>query len=115
MKTNIILPIAGHGQRFIDGGYATPTEAATIGVIGALILAWSSKSLNFKSFLDSLMGAVKTSCKINFIIVGAAFLSVAMGYTGIPKQLGQIVNDFIEDTKKEVEEYKEEMINWKPE
>ena len=30
-------------------------------------------------------------------------------------QVGQIVNDFIEDTKKEVEEYKEEMINWKPE
>ena len=78
----------------IYGGYATPTEAATIGVIGALILAWSSKSLNFKSFMDSLMGAVKTSCMINFIIVGAAFLSVAMGYTGIPKQLGQIVNDF---------------------
>ena len=78
----------------IYGGYATPTEAATIGVIGALILAWSSKSLNFKSFMDSLLGAVKTSCMINFIIVGAAFLSVAMGYTGIPKQLGQIVNDF---------------------
>ena len=78
----------------IYGGYATPTEAATIGVIGALILAWSSKSLSFKSFMDSLLGAVKTSCMINFIIVGAAFLSLAMGYTGIPKQLGQVVNDF---------------------
>ena len=44
--------------------------------------------------MDSLLGAVKTSCMINFIIVGAAFLSVAMGYTGIPKQLGQVVNDF---------------------
>mgnify|MGYP003313741684 CR=1 FL=1 len=78
----------------IYGGYATPTEAATIGVIGALILAWSSKSLSFKSFMASLMGAVKTSCMINFIIVGASFLSVAMGYSGIPKQLGQIVNEF---------------------
>jgi tripartite ATP-independent transporter DctM subunit len=78
----------------IYGGYATPTEAATIGVLGALILAWSTKTLNKKSFFDSLMGAVKTSCMINFIIVGAAFLSVAMGYTGIPKQLGEIVNEF---------------------
>jgi tripartite ATP-independent transporter DctM subunit len=78
----------------IYGGYATPTEAATIGVIGALLLAWSSKTLNKNSFIDSLMGAVKTSCMINFIIVGAAFLSVAMGYTGIPKQLGQLVSDF---------------------
>ena len=77
----------------IYGGYATPTEAATIGVVGVL-LAWSSKTLNKQSFIDSLMGAVKTSCMINFIIVGAAFLSVAMGYTGIPKQLGQLVSDF---------------------
>ena len=78
----------------IYGGYATPTEAATIGVLGALFLAWSTKTLNKKSFFDSLMGAVKTSCMINFIIVGAAFLSIAMGYTGIPKQLGEIVNEF---------------------
>ena len=78
----------------IYGGYATPTEAATIGVWGALLLAWFTKTLTLKSFFDSLMGAVKTSCMINFIIVGAAFLSVAMGYTGIPKQLGEIVNQY---------------------
>ena len=78
----------------IYGGYATPTEAATIGVCGALLLAWATKTLSWQSFKESLMGAVKTSCMINFIIVGAAFLSVAMGYTGIPKQLGQIVNQY---------------------
>ena len=61
---------------------------------GALLLAWLTKTLTLKSFFDSLMGAVKTSCMINFIIVGAAFLSVAMGYTGIPKQLGEIVNQY---------------------
>ena len=78
----------------IYGGYATPTEAATIGVCGALLLAWATKTLSWQSFKESLMGAVKTSCMINFIIVGAAFLSVAMGYTGIPKQLGQIVYQY---------------------
>ncbi len=78
----------------IYGGYATPTEAATIGVCGALLLAWATKTLSWKSFKESLMGAVKTSCMINFIIVGAAFLSVAMGYTGIPKQLGEVVNQY---------------------
>ena len=78
----------------IYGGYATPTEAATIGVCGALLLAWFTKTLSWNSFKESLMGAVKTSCMINFIIVGAAFLSVAMGYTGIPKQLGEIVNQY---------------------
>jgi len=77
----------------IYGGYATPTEAATIGVCGSLLLAWASKMLSFESFMASLMGAVKTSCMISFILVGAAFLSVAMGFTGIPNQLAQFVND----------------------
>ena len=64
----------------IYGGYATPTEAATIGVIGALLLAWSSKTLNKQSFVDSLMGAVKTSCMINFIIVGAGLSGLHLSY-----------------------------------
>jgi tripartite ATP-independent transporter DctM subunit len=71
----------------IYGGYATPTEAATIGVIGALLLAWFSKSLNVKSFVDSLMGAVKTSCMINFIIVGAAFFVSCNGLYGYSKTI----------------------------
>jgi tripartite ATP-independent transporter DctM subunit len=77
----------------IYGGYSTPTEAATVGVIGALILAWLSKSLSWKSFLESLMGGVKTSCMITFILVGAAFLSTAMGFTGAPKILAGYVDE----------------------
>ena len=75
----------------IYGGYATPTEAATVGVIGALILAWFTKSLSWASFMESLMGGVRTSCMISFILVGAAFLSVALGFTGVPKILGGYV------------------------
>jgi tripartite ATP-independent transporter DctM subunit len=75
----------------IYGGVATPTEAATIGVIGALILAAASRSLTWKTFVDSLMGAMRTSCMISFILVGAAFLSIAMGFTGIPRALAAIV------------------------
>ncbi len=75
----------------IYGGVATPTEAATIGVIGALVLAASSGSLDWKTFVDSLMGAMRTSCMITFILVGAAFLSIAMGFTGIPRALANIV------------------------
>ena len=77
----------------IYGGYATPTEAATIGVLGALTLAFFSKSLSWESFLDSLMGGVKTSCMITFILVGAAFLSTAMGFTGAPKILAGYVDE----------------------
>ena len=76
----------------IYGGFATPTEAATIGVLGALALAWWSKSLNWASFMDSLMGAVRTSCMIAFILAGAAFLSIAMGFTGVPRVLASYVD-----------------------
>jgi C4-dicarboxylate transporter, DctM subunit len=78
----------------IYGGYATPTEAATIGVLGALVLAWVSKSLTWGSFMESLMGAVRTSCMIAFILGGAAFLSIAMGFTGVPRVLAGYVDSF---------------------
>jgi tripartite ATP-independent transporter DctM subunit len=75
----------------IYGGFATPTEAATMGVLGALILAVVSGSLTPASFMDSLMAAVRTSCMIAFILAGAAFLSIAMGFTGVPRVLAGYV------------------------
>jgi len=68
-------------------GIATATEAAAVGVVGALIIALVTGSLNWKSFVDSVMGATRTSVMIAFILSGAAFLSVAMGFTGIPREL----------------------------
>ena len=76
----------------IYGGVATPTEAATLGVIGALILAKASGSLNRAAFMESLLSATKTSCMIAFILVAAAFLSIAMGFTGLPRALAGWVN-----------------------
>jgi tripartite ATP-independent transporter DctM subunit len=70
-------------------GVATPTEAAMIGVAGALLLAAVTGSLNRKSFADSVMGATKTSCMIAFILAGAAFLTVAMGFTGLPRIIAE--------------------------
>lgn len=71
----------------IYAGLASPTEAAAIGVMLALLLSWVSGTLNRKSFAEALMGATRTSCMIAFILAGAAFLTVAMGYTGIPREL----------------------------
>lgn len=70
-------------------GFATATEAASIGVIGALILAGIQKSLSFKAFKESLLGATITSAMIAFILMGASFLSLAMGFTGIPRLLAE--------------------------
>jgi tripartite ATP-independent transporter DctM subunit len=71
----------------IYGGIASPTEAAVIGVLGALVLSALGGSLDTNSLRESLRGATITTCMIAFILMGAAFLTVAMGYTGIPRTL----------------------------
>ena len=70
-------------------GIASPTDAAAVGVLLSLVLSWFSGSLTRASFIDGLMGATRTSCMIAFILAGAAFLTVAMGFTGIPRRLAE--------------------------
>lgn len=73
----------------IYAGIASPTDAAAVGVVLALVLSWSSGSLSRQTFVDGLMGATRTSCMIAFILAGASFLTVAMGFTGIPRLLAE--------------------------
>jgi len=68
-------------------GVATATESAAVGVLGSLGVALWSRSLDRASFVASLMGAVKTSCMISFIILGAGYLTAAMSFTGLPGNL----------------------------
>ncbi|MEM8702688.1 MAG: TRAP transporter large permease subunit [Pseudomonadota bacterium] len=73
------------------GGWATATEAASIGVIGAFMLAAAQGSLNRKTFIDSLLGATKTSAMIALILMGATALTLAMGFTGLPRALAEFI------------------------
>lgn len=75
-------------------GIASPTDAAAVGVIFSVILAWTNKSLSLAMLKESLMGATVTSCMIAFILTGAAFLSVSMGFTGIPRNLASWIGSF---------------------
>jgi tripartite ATP-independent transporter DctM subunit len=81
----LILGVIGS----IYGGLASATEAAVVGVFLSLALSWWSNTLNWESLRDSLMAATRTSCMISFILAGAAFLTAAMGFTGIPVALAQ--------------------------
>jgi len=83
----LALIVAVIGSIYV--GVATPTEAAALGVVGALILAAGTGGLSGRSFLDGLMGAMRTSTMIVFILACAAFLTTAMGYTGVPRLLAQ--------------------------
>ena len=74
-------------------GWATATEAAAVGVVGALLLAASQKSLTFETFTQSLMGATRTSAMIALILMGASFLSLSMGFTGLPRALAGFIDN----------------------
>ena len=87
----IVLIAAVIGSIYV--GIATATEAASLGVVGALILSFFQKSLNKETFKLSLLGATKTSCMIAFILAGSAFLSLAMGFTGLPRNLAIWINE----------------------
>ncbi|MEX2536069.1 MAG: TRAP transporter large permease subunit [Trueperaceae bacterium] len=75
----------------IYAGIATPTESAAIGVLGAFLLALAYRTLTPKNFMEAVLGSVRTTCMIGMIIVGAAVLSTAMGYLGIPRTLASWV------------------------
>lgn len=77
----------------IYGGLASPTEAAVVGVVGALGIAGLSGGLGWARFAESLRGAAITTCMIAFILLGASFLTVAMGFTGIPRALAAWIGE----------------------
>ena len=85
----ILLIMVVIGSMYL--GYATATEAAAFGVIGGLVLAASQGSLTLSTFFESLMGAVRTSAMIALILAGAAFLSLSMGFTGLPRGLANLI------------------------
>jgi tripartite ATP-independent transporter DctM subunit len=87
----ILLILAVLGSIYL--GIATPTESAAIGVVGSLILAFASKSMSLKAFWEAILGAVKTNAMIMLIVVSASYLSVVVGYLGIPGKLTSFVND----------------------
>ena len=85
-----LLIVAVIGSMF--AGWATATEAAAFGVFGSLVLAAVTRTLSWRSFVDSLQGATRLSCMIMFILAGAAFLTKAMALTGIPATLAAAVS-----------------------
>ncbi|MCG8548650.1 MAG: TRAP transporter large permease subunit [Alphaproteobacteria bacterium] len=87
----VLLIVVVIGSIYI--GLATPTEAAVVGVVGALVLSFFTGTLNRRTLYQSLVGATHTSCMIVFILAAAAFLSTAMGFTGLPREVGSLISE----------------------
>jgi len=83
----VLLIVAVLGS--IYGGIATATEAAAVGVLGSLVISAAQGSLDWRTFKDSLFGGTRLYCMIAFILSGAAFLTLAMGYIGLPRHLAE--------------------------
>jgi C4-dicarboxylate transporter DctM subunit len=83
----ILLIVAVLGS--IYAGIATATEAAALGVLGSLVISAAQGSMNWKTFKESLMGGTRLYCMIALILAGAAFLTLSMGYIGLPRHLAE--------------------------
>jgi tripartite ATP-independent transporter DctM subunit len=70
-------------------GFATATEAAAVGVVGSLVLSSLQGSMSWSVFKEALMGATRLYCMIALILAGAAFLTLSMGYIGLPRHLAE--------------------------
>ncbi len=81
----LILSVLGS----IYAGIATATEAAAVGVVGAMVISGAQGSLTWHSFREALLGATRLYCMMALILAGAAFLTLAMGYIGLPRHLAE--------------------------
>ncbi len=75
----------------IYSGLATATESAALGVAGALVLARIEGSLTWERFKDGLFAACRIYCMIGLILAGAAFLTLSMGFIGLPRHLAEFI------------------------
>ena len=82
---SLILAVLGS----IYTGIATATEAAALGVVGSLAVAAVQGDLSWKTFIESLLSGTRLYCMIAMILFGAAFLTLSMGYIGLPRQVAE--------------------------
>ncbi|WP_419908216.1 TRAP transporter large permease [Hoeflea sp.] len=85
----LMLIILVIGSMYV--GFASVTEAAAIGVLGASILAAFERQFNIRMIWNALLGTVQTCSMIGLIIAGALFLSKAMARLGIPTEVANAI------------------------
>jgi C4-dicarboxylate transporter DctM subunit len=77
----------------IYAGWATPTESAAIGVAMAALIAAANRGLTLQVVRDSLIGTVRTTAMVMFVIVGAYFLNFTLGAAGLGRELTALLDN----------------------
>ena len=75
----------------IYAGWATPTEAASLGVVAALVLAAANRALSLRMLREVFEGTMKTSAMVMLIILAAVFLNFTLAQIGLTKLLTDFV------------------------
>ena len=86
-----VIILIGFVLGSIYAGWTTPTEAAAVGLTGALVLAIATRCLTWKLFAECLMSAVRTNCMVMLILIGASFFSVALGFLNLPRWISESI------------------------
>lgn len=73
------------------GGIASPTEAATVGTLGAMLIGSFQRTLTMSGLLSAARQAAETSAMIGLIMVGAVFLSTVLGYLSVPRHIAETI------------------------
>ncbi|MGB5862999.1 MAG: TRAP transporter large permease subunit, partial [Sulfitobacter sp.] len=68
-------------------GWATPTEAAAVGVAGAFLIAFAFGGVSWDMLTQSLTGTVKITSMIMLIVIGASFLNFTLASAGLGREL----------------------------
>ncbi len=77
----------------IYAGIATPTEAASIGVVFALIIAAINKALNIEMLKEAFEGTMRSSATIMLIILAAVFLNFVLGFMGVTQVMLETIKE----------------------
>ncbi|WP_112322112.1 TRAP transporter large permease [Oceanibium sediminis] len=72
-------------------GWATPTEAAAVGVAGAVVIALMFGTVNLSMFAQSILGTVKITSMIMLVIMGASFLNFTLASAGLGRELESLL------------------------
>lgn len=75
----------------IYSGVATATESAAMGVAGALLLSRLEGTLTWSVFKEGVFAAARMYCMLGLILAGAGFLSLSMGFIGLPRHIAEMI------------------------
>jgi tripartite ATP-independent transporter DctM subunit len=77
----------------IYGGFATPTEAGAVGVVGAIAIAGIYKRLSWSLLSDSLVRTASMSGNILFIVFTSMIFAYATALSGVGEDLVEALNN----------------------